>query len=607
MRITITGEGIISAIGCNKNEVLESLREKRSGIAQPRFLPTSHKDLPVGEVPLSNEALKERLGIDPGREISRTTMMAVLAVREAVQDAGLDDNYLKGKRITLVSGTTVGGMDVTEHHFLSQGAGAADPHGDNSATGTNPTATAAPDSAEFIRSHDCGGNTRQIAEFFDFITGTATISTACSSAANAIIVGAEMLRNDEADIIIAGGSEALSLFHLNGFNSLMILDHEPCRPFDATRAGLNLGEGAAYIILEKEADSKARGHNQYAYLRGYGNACDAFHQTASSPDGEGAFRAMSQALEMAGMTAGNIDYINAHGTATPNNDETELAALKRVCGETIPPTSSTKAFTGHTTSASGSIEAIICLLAMERHFIPANLNWHVPMPGFVPSPGAEGVNVQTAMCNSFGFGGNDSSLIISTQPGEPLPELPQLEDNDIIIAATSEITDEEDLKQIKEYIAPMEARRMGRLLKASLLTSLRVLKEAGIETPDAIVTGTAYGCVENSEKILLTLCEEGESSVKPTLFMQSTHNTMSGNIAIQTKCHGYNITYSHGKESLELALKDARRLLQSGKYKTVLVGMHDESTQTLRDFFVRAGLREPEPIYSKSLLLTLKK
>ncbi len=581
MRIVVTGEGIITAIGCDKREVLDALRQKRSGIGDVRLLPTAHKDLPVGEVRLADGELKARLGISDEQEVSRTSLLAIHAIREALGDANLDSSYLTGKRIALVTGTTVGGMDVTERHFLK---------GDL-------------DEAEFVRSHDCGANTRSIAAYFDHIGETVTISTACSSAENALIVGTEMLKDGEADIVIAGGSEALSLFHLNGFNSLMILDHQPCRPFDDTRAGLNLGEGAAYVVLEKETDAAGRGRKPYAYVRGYGNACDAFHQTASSPDGEGAYRAMKLALDSAAMEAGDVDYINAHGTATPNNDETELAALKRVFGEALPATSSTKGFTGHTTSASGSIEAVICLLAMEHQFIPANLNGH-GMQGFVPSAGAEQATVRTAMCNSFGFGGNDSSLILSTLPGDEQPQTTAVSDDRIVVKATAVIDNEEDLKQIRDFRSPMEARRMGRLMKASLITSLRVLKEAGIETPDAIVTGTAYGCIENSEQILQALCTEGEGSVKPTYFMQSTHNTVSSNIAMQTHCHGYNITYSQGSDSLELALRDARRLLRSGKYKTVLVGLHDESTPLFRELFVKAGLEAPKPIYSKSILLT---
>ena len=195
----------------------------------------------------------------------------------------------------------------------------------------------------------------------------------------------------------------------------MILDHEQCRPFDATRAGLNLGEGAAYIVLETAASARKRGVTPIGELNGYGNACDAFHQTASSDDGEGAYLAMQKALDMSGLQPADIDYVNAHGTGTPNNDVSESQALKRVFGQHMPKVSSTKGMTGHTTSASGSVEAVICLLALQQGIVPANYGWKQPMEnGITPVTAClQNVELKHVMCNSFGFGGNDSSLIIS--------------------------------------------------------------------------------------------------------------------------------------------------------------------------------------------------
>ena len=197
--------------------------------------------------------------------------------------------------------------------------------------------------------HDCGASTEAIAAHFGGALWSTTLSTACSSAANAILCGANLIRCGLASRVAVGGSEALSSFHLNGFNSLMIVDREPCRPFDKSRAGLNLGEGAAFLILESEESLRGRGGKALARLSGFGNACDAYHQTASSPTGEGAFLAMRKALSTAGLRPEDIDYVNAHGTGTPDNDAAESAALRRVFGEALPPVSSTKAFTGQVT------------------------------------------------------------------------------------------------------------------------------------------------------------------------------------------------------------------------------------------------------------------
>lgn len=587
MNIAITGSGIVSAIGLDKASVLRSLREERTGIGGMHYLKSVHTELPVGEVKMSNDEMQQRLGIattpiprQEALETSRTVLMGMLALEQALEEARIPQE--EPLRVVLISGTTVGGMDITENHYaqLKQGR-----------------------DLEYIRQHDCGSSTQLMADHFGIFTDVVTISTACSSAANAMVLGAEMLKNGEADIVVAGGTEALSRFHLNGFHSLMILDKEICRPFDANRAGLNLGEGAAFVVMESETMAKKRGAVIQGYLAGYGNRCDAFHQTASSENGEGATLAMQAALAMAGLQPSDIDYVNAHGTGTPDNDRSESAALRRVFDKKMPPVSSTKGFTGHTTSASGSIETVICLLAMNNGFIPANLNIRTHMPdGIVPTDGEQVVVLDHVLCNSFGFGGNDTSLLLSRNPSQTAGA--ETASRGIKILSKVEIIDESSLADIRRYVKPLEARRMGKLLKATLLSSLQALEEAGVEQPDAIVTGTAYGCLENSERLLDQLLEEGEeATVKPTYFMQSTHNTLSSAIAIKTRCHGYNITYTQGDRSLEWALKDARRLIQSGQAHTVLVGCHDESTPSFASLMEKATGQRPQAIHSVAIVL----
>ena len=602
MDIQVAGYGIISAIGNDAQSVLRSLKEKQTGIGTMRYLDSSHKELPVGEVKLSNEEMTQMLGLDGKDCHSRTVLMGAIAIRQALEDANID---LKGKRVVVINGTTVGGMDVTERYFLQM--------------------REQDDLLPLIEKHDCGSSTREMADLAG-LSGAevCTISTACSSAANAIILGSEMLKMGEADIVIAGGTESLSKFHLNGFNTLMILDKEQCRPFDKTRTGLNLGEGAAFVVLtralvkseelrvknesnkqgsESNSDSSLFTLRSSLFIRGYGNRCDAFHQTASSENGEGAFLAMSDALQMAGLKPQDIHYINAHGTGTPNNDASESAAIRRLFGDKIPPVSSTKGFTGHTTSAAGAIETVISILALQHGFVPANLGWKTQdCDCITPSMGSGKYPISNVLCNSFGFGGNDSALIISKDPG---PLLTSHERGSLKPQVVGEalIEDIDQLQEIREYISPGEARRMGKLLKAATITSLKALRQAGVERPDAIITATAYGMLETSEKFLLDMLENGEETLSPTLFMQSTHNTSGSSIAIRTKCHGYNVTYTQGKDSLQWALRDARRLIETGKAKTVLVGCHDEATPTLQDLFRRMGKPVPAMLYSRSIVL----
>ncbi|HSY62217.1 MAG TPA: beta-ketoacyl-[acyl-carrier-protein] synthase family protein, partial [Cytophaga sp.] len=219
------------------------------------------------------------------------------------------------------------------------------------------------------------------------------------------------------DVVIAGGSDAICKFTINGFNSLMILSDEFCKPFDKNRKGLNLGEAAGYFVLESEASVKRRGAKPLAVLSGYGNACDAYHQTASSPNGEGAYLAMMQAINISGYKPTEIDYINAHGTGTQNNDMSESVALLRIFSDNnLPPVSSTKAMTGHTLAAAGGIEAVMSVLAIQNGWIFPNKNFSEPIEetGIIPVTELQSnKTIKHILSNSFGFGGNNSSLLIS--------------------------------------------------------------------------------------------------------------------------------------------------------------------------------------------------
>ncbi|HNH21550.1 MAG TPA: beta-ketoacyl synthase N-terminal-like domain-containing protein, partial [Ferruginibacter sp.] len=218
------------------------------------------------------------------------------------------------------------------------------------------------------------------------------------------------------DVVIAGGTDSLTRFTLNGFNTLMILDEQFCQPFDENRRGLNLGEGAGYVVLVSEKVAATMKHKPEIVLSGYCNANDAYHQTASSPDGTGSYLAMSGALKKSGLQPSDIDYINLHGTGTQNNDIAEGTAIKRLFEPTYPKMSSTKTFTGHTLGASGGIEAVFSVLALQHGVIFPNLRLQTPMkdlPFRVTTELEKGVSLKHVLSNSFGFGGNCSSLIFS--------------------------------------------------------------------------------------------------------------------------------------------------------------------------------------------------
>lgn len=390
MGIVVTGVGIVSALGVGVDSNITALGNGISGIsAYPKILKTGNR-LPVGELSLTNDELHSMLDIPQNEHLSRTALLALLAVKEAVVSADIDF----GKRVGLVSSTSVGGMDLTELFF-------EDFMQDDSAGRLRN-----------VRMHDCAASTNAIVRYCGINGYTTTISTACSSAANAIISGARLLKHNIVDYAVVGGCDALSAFTVNGFKSLMILDNTFCRPFDETRAGLNLGEGAGYLVLQRQEETDSF----FCRLSGYANRNDAHHQTASSATGDGAYLAMRDAIEMAGISPLDVDYINAHGTGTGNNDESESAAFVRLFGDKLPPFSSTKAFTGHTLAAAGGIEAVLSVMAIRLGCRYANLNFSTPISkyGLMPIVRFEdGLNVNSVLSNSFGFGGNCTSLLFT--------------------------------------------------------------------------------------------------------------------------------------------------------------------------------------------------
>lgn len=313
MRIAVTGIGILSGIGRGADETLDAIKANRTGLGPVTLFDTIH-GFPVSEVKLSNADLSEMLAEGSRKRYTRTALLGMAAARDAMEDSA---QRSPGDLSTgLVSSTSVGGMDLTEKFFRD--------------FMSDPQKGRLRDAA----GHGCYDSTDSIAQYCGIEGFRTTISTACSSAVNAIMFGARMIRSGRLDRVVVGGTDSLCAFTLNGFHSLMILDGEPCRPFDQSRAGLNLGEGAAYLVLQSEDTLEG---DPYCYLTGWANANDAHHQTASSPEGRGAYLSMKGALEMSGKCPGEIDYINVHGTGTRNNDASEAAAIQRLFRGNVPP------------------------------------------------------------------------------------------------------------------------------------------------------------------------------------------------------------------------------------------------------------------------------
>ncbi len=393
-RVYVTGMGVISAIGNNLEENLDSLRSGNSGIRAAEFLESKYKDtFKFGEVNRSNDFFAEHFNIQDKSGVTRTEYLARTAFEEAVNHSCLSTEELSNFETGFISASTVGGMSETEHLYSD--------------------ANQKDVGSEFLCSYRSGAHTLRMAKHYKIKGYTDTINTACSSSANAIMLGVRLIKSGKMKRMIVGGTESLAKYAVNGFNALQILSKEATTPFDKDRIGLSLGEGAAYIVLESEELCKEK--ERFAEVSGYGNANDAYHPSSMSPEATGVVGAISQALETANLKPDEIDHINTHGTGTQNNDYTELLGFTKIFND-VPPFVSTKSYTGHTLGAAGALEAVFSILCIQNNELYPSLQFKSTMDEFDLSPLTEykkGINVNHVLSNSFGFGGNCSSLIIS--------------------------------------------------------------------------------------------------------------------------------------------------------------------------------------------------
>ena len=392
-RIFITGIGVISPIGNTVPDNRAALIAGKCGMSKLEMLTSNFSDkMPFGEVKISTENFKKKLKIsDPS--VTRTSLLALHALKEALQNSSLTENEITSKDTALIGASTVGGMCLTDEMYKDA----------NLQTEGSP----------YLSSYDFASVILFLQQQYHIKGIVNTINTACSSSANAIMYGARLMKQGLAKRAIVGGVDSLSKFTINGFNSLGILSNEICQPFDENRKGLNLGEGAAFLILEKEEDCV--GKEIYAELTGYFNSNDAFHPSSLSDEGNGPYLAMEGALKSANLNASQIDFINAHGTGTGNNDAVESRAMQRLFLHGVPDFASTKSNIGHTLGAAGAIEAVYSILNIMYQEVYSGLNFKTPISStsLTPVQAYSEKEIKHVLSNSFGFGGNCSSLLFS--------------------------------------------------------------------------------------------------------------------------------------------------------------------------------------------------
>jgi len=392
IKVCVTGIGVISAIGNNAEENHYSLKNNQTGISRATHFKSKYTDIfDFGEIKLSNSELEKSLKFKDLNHLTRTELIAFKAFEEAIKDANIKEK-LSSRDTAFISSSTVGGMCETD--ILYQDANLLQ------------------EASKYINSYSGGAHLLKIVEKYKLKGYTNTINTACSSSANAIMLGTKLIKAGIVKRAIVGGVDTLSKFTVNGFNSLQILSKQACKPFDNKRVGLTLGEAAAFLVLEKEDDCKNK--KSYAEIAGYGNSNDAFHASSLSKDAKGIVLSIENAIKSENINPKEINYINTHGTATENNDFSELLGIQKVLGF-FPPFNSTKSYTGHTLAAAGALEAIFSIFSIHNNELYKSLHFDYKIEDFNAIPIQKyqtNQKIDIVLSNSFGFAGNCTSLIL---------------------------------------------------------------------------------------------------------------------------------------------------------------------------------------------------
>jgi len=580
----VTGLGIVAAAGFGVDEVWNSIAANQSGLKPlSLFHSPRYGQILVGEVQRDLGKLGAPL------RGSRSDRLGWLAAREALLSSGID---LPGcaERAGVLLGSSVGGSYDSEQFLttlIKRGRMRARP----------------------TRFHECASSVDLIADHFGLFGPSMALATACSSGALAIATAAELIQAGEADVMLAGGADSLSRMTWGGFHSLLLVDSAGCRPFDATRAGMSLGEGAAVLVLEAEESARRRGATILARLAGWGASCDAHHVTAPHPAGAGAVAAMQSALRRAGLAPSAIDYVNAHGTGTRDNDLAESNALKTVFANRVPPLSSTKRFFGHALAASGAIEALVCVEALRRQQVPPNPGFSTPDPaiGLEPVTKLQSGALTHVMSNSFGFGGNNVVLIFSRPEAPALTRSAQagpISITGIGVIGPGSVSSREiepplpagkvtvhDCGPLADaaLLSSNQRRRLSRLVQMALLAARRS------HTPNpsqrlAVAIGTGMGFLDDAAAFLENLISKDERAPMPTRFPGSVHNAAAAQIAIDLGAHGLNSAPTMGEISFESALWQGIHQLASGEADCALAGAVDELSKYVLGIGQRWGM-----------------
>lgn len=573
MRVFVASLGISSPIGGNATETLSALTTSTCGLK-----PLSLFNTPVDPHPPTGEVT----GYLPD-DVPRTHGFALIASREAMAGISVPPD-------AIVFGVTTGGMPASEPFLKS---GSADP--------------------ALYRLHGAGTVAHYVADALGCQGPVLTVSTACSSSMVALKLAVELLRSGTARRVLAGGADGLCRLTYYGFNSLQLIDPTGARPFDKDRHGMSLGEGSAMLLLEAAEEPPA---GALAEVFGVGLSCDAHHPAAPHPEGDGAFRAMRSALSDAGYHASEIDYINLHGTGTPDNDRAEARAVHTLFGKSIlPPMSSLKGALGHTLGAAGAVNAAISVMCISHGIIPANTGCREPDPALQLVPVCAPLRrpVKFVLSNAFGFGGNNASIVLGTPVHKGPHSLLRSKRNPVFAVLGSSclsgagnaaqtlaalynaaaISGTAPTHAVMQGLDECSVRRLKRLPR--MVLSLAIAAQAGAASaarPGAVFFGTGWGGLSETHAFLTRLFSSGERFTSPIDFIGSVHNAPAGQTAIHFQAKGPNITLSDGDYSFEQALYSAGLIAHEASDPFIVIGA-DEYHEQLTPLFDASAVGDP--------------
>jgi len=566
-RLWITGAGLVTAVGATRDATFRALLRCERGIRPLTLFDTTGQ---------RSTLAAEVTGVElptHGREAwSRTTAMALSAAREAIAEARID---VRARRVGLVIGSTTGGMFETE-------ALLAELHADPDAK----------DALLAMLSHPLTSTGDRLTETIGPFSRVRTLCSACSSGANALVVAAGWLLAGEVDAVVAGGADGLCRLTFTGFNALGAIDTEACRPFDRRRRGLSLGEGAGFVVMERAGAARARGARPIAELASWALGAEAHHITNPEPRGDLVASLLSRAIARAKV---GIDYVNAHGTATPLNDPLEASALRRALGPAIDaiPVSSSKGQIGHTLGAAGAIEAVITATAIERGAIPPTAGLEEPDAAcallHVPGVGRD-ARVRAAVSSSFGFGGMDTVLVLA-QP-EHAPEREDRARRTVVITGAA-VTREGDAIDARLDVG--RARRLDRAAKMATVTVDAAL--AGVDAAARAATGTilggAFGSVDASAAFLHRVFEKGARMASPAEFPNLVPSSPVGHTSIYLGLRGPVFATADLATSGESAFAQAVDVVASGDADRVVAGAFEERSAIVERILAALFARSP--------------